>query len=317
MGTGLDLSRVFFLTVKDRFSSFFPSAAFGLVGEGSECLGFDDEISRDHDFGPAFCVWLPEAELESARPALERIISGLPKAFEQYPTRFSGEAYSTGPGRERTGVQGIETFYRKYTGLSKAPHSWQEWLRIPEHFLAVCTNGEVFMDERGIFTAHRNALLAFYPEDVRRKKLASRCMEMAQSGQYNLYRCLKRSDAAAALQCASRFSDAAMSAVFLLNRRYTPFYKWACRGMRELPVLGGEAASVLDELASTGFGPGKEDVEQVIDRLMNAVDGLCIKIIHEMKRQGISRKDSPHMIEHVDEVQAGISVPELRAYPLP
>lgn len=52
---GLDLCREYFNQVcypllEKEFSNFLPRMAAGLIGEGSECYGFDDEISRDHDF---------------------------------------------------------------------------------------------------------------------------------------------------------------------------------------------------------------------------------------------------------------------------
>ena len=64
---GMDLSRAYC----ERYAaSLFAGGleglrqrcALGLVGPGSECLGFDDEISRDHDFGPGFCIWLEPAD---------------------------------------------------------------------------------------------------------------------------------------------------------------------------------------------------------------------------------------------------------------
>ena len=66
---GLDLCEAFFEEyglpmLQSEFPAYLPYIAAGLVGEGSECFGFDDEISRDHDFGPGFCLWLTDSVYE-------------------------------------------------------------------------------------------------------------------------------------------------------------------------------------------------------------------------------------------------------------
>jgi len=60
---GLELSKKYFEEVylpviKSEFPEVFEKMAAGLAGEGSECYGYDDKISQDHDFGPSVCIWL-------------------------------------------------------------------------------------------------------------------------------------------------------------------------------------------------------------------------------------------------------------------
>lgn len=64
---GLELSRLYFEecgrdVFQKNFPEIFPRMAFGLAGEGSDCFSFDDEISRDHDWGAGFCIWLDEPD---------------------------------------------------------------------------------------------------------------------------------------------------------------------------------------------------------------------------------------------------------------
>lgn len=60
---GIEQARKFYTEVgikmiADEFGDYQNRIAVGLVGHGSECFGFDDEVSRDHDFEVGFCMWL-------------------------------------------------------------------------------------------------------------------------------------------------------------------------------------------------------------------------------------------------------------------
>jgi hypothetical protein len=193
------------------------------------------------------------------------------------------------------------TFYAIYTGLDRPPASLMEWLSIPEASLATCTNGKVFADPLGDFSVRRGKLLAHYPEDVRLKKIASRCFTIAQSGQYNLARSLKRGESFAAFWFVSQFCVDLMSLVFLLNRRYAPFQKWLHRGVKELPLLGEWAHGVVVKLIS----PFAENRPSLVE------DACCV-IIRELKSEGLTGSCSDFLVDHAFSVHSRIADAGLR-----
>ena len=246
---GLELSRRYWREVgrpalERDCPQVLESAAAGLAGEGSECFGYDDVISRDHDWGPGFCLWLDRETMARWGREAAAVYARLPPAFLGF-RRLRPDPMSAG----RVGVLETGAFYRRFFGLDRPPETLAEWRSLPETGLAAATNGAVFEDQNGTFTAFRRALLAYYPEDLRRKKLAARCALAAQSGQYNYARCRKRGDRVAALLALAQFIDHAQAAVFLLNRRYRPYYKWAQRALEDLPLLGRTVGPLLRGLA--------------------------------------------------------------------
>ena len=305
-GLGLALSRGYFTASLPQLEAALPGlmqqAAAGLVGDGSECLGVDDEVSRDHDWGPGFCLWLPDSLLPELLPRIETALATLADSHEGFPARMRPELRAG-----RVGPMGIGAFYARHTGFADPPETWQQWRAIPETALAACTNGEVFSDEPGQFSAIRKKLLEFYPEDVLRKKLAARCMSMAQAGQYNLPRSLQRGELGAAMLAAARFAEAALSMAFLLNRRYMPFYKWSCRLARTLRAPGPQTADVVELLAITDFASEEQSL-----KALNAIEELCAVVARRLRQDGLARAEGNWLWALGPEIQLGIREPELR-----
>jgi len=221
----------------------------------------------------------------------------LPKVFMGFGPRRSS------PGEEfRVGVCPTVTFYNTFTGIDHIPATLMEWLSIPESSLATCTNGQVFSDPLGEFSRWRQGLLAFYPEDVRLKKIASRCVTIAQSGQYNLPRSLKRGERFAAHWAVVQFSADTMSLIFLLNKRYAPFHKWVHRAVKELPLLGEWAHSTVVEMITATDLHDKVPI----------IEAACAVIIRELRSQGLTDSSSDFLLDHGHSVHDRISDAGLR-----
>lgn len=280
----------------ERFPEYEERIAVGLVGRGSQCFGFDDEISRDHDFAKGFCLFLTDDDDIEIGVALSR-------AYRELVGK--DETAHSALGSSGTGVMRIRDFYRQHIGLPDAPSSWQDWLYTPSTAFAEATNGEVFRDELGEFTRIRNALCAL-PEDVRKKKLAARLIFMAQSGQYNYPRCLKHGEAGAAMLALSEFVKNAAECVFLLNRRHAPYYKWLLRAMRELSKLG-DLADALEFLLT-------DDNDNDGTRLKAEVcEDICAQVLRELKAQGLTCGSWDYLEPHAFDLQSHIENSEIRA----
>ncbi len=304
---GIELSRAFFERygremIDEQFSEYKDRIAVGLVGHGSECFGFDDEISQDHDFEPGFCIWLTDEDERLFGFKLFRAYSKLPDEFEGFKLK---EKSLFGGGTK--GVMTISDFYRQYTGRVGAPETLSDWLYTPSHFLAEAVNGEIFCDPLGEFTRIREQIKSGMPEDVRLKKIASCAFYLAQYGQYNYSRCIAHGETGAAALALSEFVKKGIEIVFLLNKNHMPYYKWAFRAMKNLNILS--STSVLLEGLIDGSISSVDSIKKVIEE-------FCADIASELRRQNISSSDSDYLEGHAYNINERITDGKLRNMPI-
>ena len=374
--SGLKLARAFWTQMgKPMIAAKYPQyagrIAAGLVGHGSECYGFDDTYSQDHDFGPRFCLWLTDEDYAAIGEQLEADYEALPRKFSvdaQGRVTFEAHARSDASGtfpsagagstvipdatnaptpgiatddaataesgaassdvaeamttpidaplspvtpraqgaNRRDGVFRIGDFFESITGYRTAPAQTapHEWLMLAESTLAAATNGEVFADPTGQFSKTRQGFKDM-PDDVRLALISKRLGMIAQAGQYNLPRSLKRGDGAAAWLSIHEFVQATASLVFLVNVPmvvgYMPYYKWQFAALRKLsgsmfallPNVGEQLETVM-RLSSAacyggaGFGEGGKGAATAIEKINDIVEQIAADIVRELKREHLT-----------------------------
>lgn len=274
---GIELSRKFYETYgKPMLERDFPEIAdriaAGICGQGSECYGYNDEVSLDHDFQAGFWLWMTREDEEKFGFKLMRAYNALPKHFEGVELQQKNRNNAA-----KFGVTVIEDFYERLIGLSRPPKTEQEWLCLPDYALSQATNGEVFCDKLGAFSAFRSALCAM-PVDVRKKKVAARLAVMAQTGQYNFSRCFSHGEIAGASLCLSRFCEQAVAVTHALQGSYAPFYKWLLRsldGLENTAELKQNLEFLLTaETSKNTFARKQDIIESIASNLTKQLNAL-------------------------------------------
>ena len=304
---GLELSRGYYETygkpmLEGEFADLLPYLAVGFVGSGSEHYGFDDEVSRDHDFEPGFCIFLPGEDVVDRRSAflLERAYAKLPKEYEGVKRSNISPV-----GGNRSGVIRTAEFYQNAVGAPDGILSAEGWLHIPDYALAEAVNGVVYFDNYGEFTRIRESLQTM-SDDIRYKRLAGNLLLMAQSGQYNFTRCIRHGEPEAAQLACTEFVTAAMKVLFLLNRRYMPYYKWSFRALRQMDGMA-DFATQLSFLLS-----GDNADETVAEVKYDTIETVASDVISILQEQNLTQAICGDLEKHAYSVNDHIADSEIR-----
>lgn len=302
--TGLELCRRYYEEygrpmIAEQFRAYESVIAVGLVGKGSDCFGFDDTLSQDHDYGPRFVMWV-------TKKVYEEIGEELQEAYENLPKSFMGvERIETFHGRDRCGVMIIEDFYKNLLGFNlvgmldrnsgqgasgkESMETIKSWLAVHDYALASAVNGEVFRDDEGIFTKYRNMLMEYYPKAVWYRKIAQTCALFSQNGQYNLPRMRMRGQLVAAELAKAECAKQAMKLYYLLNRTYAPHDKWLFKGMPENPQMtlreeGMEQSGVAELVERVSLLPVDQAHET---ELTTAIESLAVIFANELEKKNM------------------------------
>jgi hypothetical protein len=135
--SGLELSRRFYQeSVRPTLDAAFPGLPHGaaLLGRGSEVLGFDDEMSTDHNWEPRVLLFLREDDHARHGDAIgETLRKGLPPRFLDHPTDHA--------------ILTLRGYFLEHLDFDiDGEIEARDWLTFPEQRLRMITAGAVYHD---------------------------------------------------------------------------------------------------------------------------------------------------------------------------
>jgi hypothetical protein len=248
---GLTLSGLFYNeAVKPVLESGFPAVKYtaGIIGSGSEVLGFDTSMSSDHHWGPRLMLFLLEEDYAQHKTAIQEALRHkLPRSFLGYSTNFSAPdpndngvqhllTVDSGPVNHRVEIYTIRSFFTDYLNFDPAkPIEPADWLTFPEQKLRATTAGEVYYD--GIELNTIRSKFTYYPPDVWMYLLAAGWTRIGQE-EHLMGRAGYVGDELGSQLIASRLVRDMMRLCFLMERQYAPYPKWFGTAFSQLECAG-------------------------------------------------------------------------------
>lgn len=271
------------------------------VGLGSQAHRNDDEVSRDHGWGPGFTVWLAKDDFDSYGGPLQEILDTLPQEYDGF--RWKDDPETT------CRVFELGDYTEMIVGFRKLPRSPKDWLRIPESYLFELTPNRLYHDEPGIVSARLKAF-SRYPEDVWRQRMAACLSWCWEWGRKHLFRAEARGDHVSAFSYWTRFAEYAMKVGFLMNRQIAPYHKWLWAEFKKLSGPPGEVCPILLE-GFTKLSGRRELVERVEAIYIDELEHLGFSSAAPPASRSTSYPDN-QLFRFAREIRSCVVDPEVR-----
>jgi Domain of unknown function (DUF4037) len=283
---GLELSELFYReAAKPILDAAFPqvSHSAGLLGWGSEVLGYDDVRSSDHHWGPRFFLFLSPVDYKQYKDAIYQTLSqNLPHRFKGYPTSF-GEPdeigvrhmneIDSGPVNHMTHIETIENFFGWYLGCNPyGPITAADWLPFSEHKLLGVTSGKVFHDGLGELEDIRRKF-QYYPRDVWLYQIGAQWIRISEDREF-VSRSGDVGDELGSMVIAAHQVKRLMQLCFLMERKYAPYTKWFGTAFSKLECATELGPIFRDVLLSPTWKERESNLARafrVIARMHNAL----------------------------------------------
>lgn len=245
---GLNLCDQFFNDIgKPILEKYFPSMIYsaGLIGYGSDVLGFDDETSTDHMWGPRFYLFLDTHDIHLKSEILEVFATEFPYQYQGYSVNFSApnpndngvrqpELISSGLVSPLIFIHTISEYLSEYLGCGNLENlSELDWLSFSEHRLLALTSGRLFAD--GLNISGLLNRIKFYPEQIKLFLIASNWSIIAEEQAF-VKRCSEAGDELGSVLVCARIAERLMRLAFLYCNQYAPYSKWFGKAFGCLPI---------------------------------------------------------------------------------
>lgn len=245
---GLDLCRGFFFDIaKPVLDNAFPALRYsaGLIGYGSDVLGYDDEVSRDHMWGPRFYLFIRPQDMADKQLIFNTLCEALPYQYQGYSVNFTepdpndngvrhAKYIDCGKVNPLIFIQTFDEFLVERIGTADLPSLRPlDWLAFSEHRLLSLVSGTMFIDNLNLMD--KISPLKYYPPDVKAYLIASNWNIIA-SEQAFVKRCGSYGDEIGSLLICARIAERLMRLCFLYKDTYAPYSKWLGTAFDRLPV---------------------------------------------------------------------------------
>ena len=235
---GLKLCKLFYKKeVRPILSKEFPRLRYSaaLIGWGSEVLGFDTPISRDHHWGPRVLLFLNARDYLRFNDKISGILSDqLPYEFLGYSTNYSDAdangvrhavEIESGPVHHMVQTFTLKSFFEARLGFDPSRKiTVSIWLIVPQQRLLEVVSGEVYHDGLGKLRKTREKL-KFYPKDVWLYLLAAQWTRISEEEAF-VGRTGAVDDELGSRIVGARMVCEIMKLAFLMEKQYTPYTKW-------------------------------------------------------------------------------------------